>query len=98
MVKAKFTDNGCLDIYNEETPVDWFDTEGEKTKEDISVFSCKERKSGEKFIPYISDSGITKKELLLQAALFYYIKIIKVKTILKKVYTTVGICITAFRR
>lgn len=59
------TDNGCLDIYNEETPVDWFDTEGEKTKEDIFVFSCKERKSGEKFIPYISDSGITKKELLL---------------------------------
>ena len=54
------TDNGCLDVYNEETPVDWFDTEGEKAKEDISVFSCKERKNSEEFIPYISDSGIIK--------------------------------------
>ena len=52
------------------------------------------------FIPYISDSGITKKELLLQVALFYYIKTNKIKTILKKVseFTSVGTCITAFRR
>ena len=57
------TDGGNLDIYNEEKPVDWFNIEGEKTKEDISIFLCKERKKDEEFIPYVSGVSIIKHEI-----------------------------------
>ena len=52
------TNKGCLDLYNEETSVDWFEIDGEKTKEDISIFSCKDRGKNESFAPYIKDMGI----------------------------------------
>lgn len=57
------TNNGCLDVYNEETSVDWFDIDGEKTKEDISMFSCKERKEGEEFVPYINKTNVIRHEV-----------------------------------
>lgn len=36
--------NAYLDVYNEETSVDWIANDDGVNKEDISVFSCKIRK------------------------------------------------------
>ncbi len=52
------TNNICLDIFNEETSVDWFVSDEDIQKEDISVFSCKIRKDSDIFKPYLEDSEI----------------------------------------
>lgn len=51
-------DNICLDLLNEETDVDWFITDNNIKKEDISVFSCKIRNDNELFKPYIDGSDV----------------------------------------
>lgn len=52
------SDNVCLDIFNEETNVDWFVSGNKIQQEDISVFSCAIRNDGEKFQPYLGESQI----------------------------------------
>jgi len=52
------SNNICLDIFNEETSVEWFINDDGVNKEDISVFSCKIREDNENFKPYIEESEI----------------------------------------
>lgn len=47
------TNNICLDILNEETTVNWFESDSHINKEDISIFSCRIRKNNEDFEPYL---------------------------------------------
>lgn len=47
-----------LDLLNEEIGVDCFDSDENIKKEDITVFSCKIRKNGESFKPYLENSEV----------------------------------------